>query len=45
MKVKRKHLLFDDLVFKDENDPAAPEIKNTAEYYMPEILLKKGIRA
>lgn len=45
MKVKRKTLLFEDLVFKDENDQAAPEIKNTAEYLMPEILLKKGVRA
>lgn len=44
MKIKRKHLVFDDLVFKDENDQAAPEIKNTAEYYMPEIILKKGVR-
>jgi len=31
MKIKRKHLVFDNLTFKDELDAAATEIKNSAE--------------
>lgn len=44
LKVKRKHILFKNIKFKNESDATSEEVTNNASYFMPTFLLRKGIR-
>jgi len=44
LKVKRKHLIFEGVKFKDLDTAGAEEIENDIDYFLPQFMLRKGIR-